>query len=223
MALPLLVVSCTTTPEYRLTISDNKILVLDPSSSLDKNWEHQVLRKRETTYTRADFRLGSTIKATGNISASILFRVFEGIDLSCNTLEWDWFIEELQQTSNLRKKGLDDVGASILVAFGDPGPFRDNPVPTLKYVWANANHSKNDIIIGPYQKKYVRTIILQSGLVDEYGLVRERRNLVSDYKKAFGASPTGKIFAIGIFTDNDDTREPVTAHYGAITLICDNE
>lgn len=223
LALPLLVVSCTTTPEYSLTISDNKILVLDPSNSLDENWEHRVLRKRETTYTRADSRLGSTIKATGNISASILFRVFEGIDLSCNTLEWDWFIEELQETSNLRKKGLDDVGASILVAFGDPGPFRDNPVPTLKYVWANANHSKNDIIIGPYQTKYVRTIILQSGPVAGYGLVRERRNLVSDYKKAFGASPTGKIFAIGIFTDNDDTREPVTAHYGAITLICDNE
>jgi hypothetical protein len=221
LALVLFVASCATTSENTLTRIDNKFLVLDPSNGLDGNWENQVLRKRKTTYTRFDSRLGNTIKATGNISASILYRVFEGIDLSCNTLEWNWFIEELQETSDLRKKGLDDVGASILVAFGDPGPFRDNPVPTLKYVWANAKHTKNDIITGPYQAKYLRTIIVQSGPAAEYGLVRERRNLVSDYEEAFSVSPTDKIYAIGLFTDNDDTREPITAHYGAITLICD--
>ncbi len=221
LALVLFVASCATTSENALTRVDNKFLVLDPSTGLDESWENQVLRKRKTTYTRFDSGLGNTIKATGNVSASILYRVFEGIDLSCNTLEWNWFIEELQETSDLRKKGLDDVGASILVAFGDPGPFRDNPVPTLKYVWANAKHAKNDIITGPYQAKYLRTIIVQSGPAAEYGLVRERRNLVSDYKEAFSVSPTDKIYAIGLFTDNDDTREPITAHYGAITLICD--
>jgi len=221
LALVLFVASSATTSENTRTRIDNKFLVLDPSNGLDGNWENQVLRKRKTTYTRLDSRLGNTIKATGNISASILYRVFEGIDLSCNTLEWSWFIEELQQTSDLRKKGLDDVGASILVAFGDPGPFRDNPVPTLKYVWANGKHAKNDIITGPYQAKYLRTIIVQSSPAAEYGLVRERRNLVSDYEEAFSVSPTDKIYAIGLFTDNDDTREPITAHYGAITLICD--
>ena len=217
----LFVTSCATTTAHILTRTNNKILILTPSNGLDESWEHQVLRKWETTYTRSESDLGNTIKTTGNASASILYRVFEGIDLSCNTLEWSWFIEELQQTSDLRKKGLDDVGASILVAFGDPGPFRDNPVPTLKYVWANARHSKNDIITGPYQAKFLRTIIVRSGPADKYGLVRERRNLVSDYEEAFSVSATGKIYAIGLFTDNDDTREPITAHYGAIALICD--
>jgi hypothetical protein len=221
LELVLLITSCTTTPENNLTKTDNKILVLDPSSNLGQYWEHQALRKGKTTYARTESHLGSTIKATGNISASILFRVFDGIDLSCNTLEWTWYIEKLQKTSDLRIKGLDDVGASILVAFGDPGVFRDKPVPTLKYVWANENHAKNDIIIGPYQTKYVRTIILQTGSVANYGLVKERRNLISDYKKAFNTPPTAKIYAIGIFTDNDDTKEPVIAHYGAITLICE--
>lgn len=217
----LFVISCATTTENTLTRTNNKILILTPSSGLDESWEHQVLRKRGTTYTRSESGLGNTIKATGNTSASILYRVFEGIDLSCNTLEWSWFIEELQQTSDLRKKGLDDVGASILVAFGDPGPFRDNPVPTLKYVWANAKHIKNEIITGPYQAKYLRTIIVQTGPAVEYNLVWEKRDLVSDFIEAFGKSPSDKIYAIGLFTDNDDTREPITAHYGAITLVCD--
>jgi hypothetical protein len=220
LALVLFIAACTTTPENILTRADSKILLLDPSKDLDESWEHQVLRKRGTTYTQFESRLGNTIKATGNVSASILYRVFEGIDLSCSTLEWNWFVEALQQTSDLRKKGLDDVGASILIAFGDPGPFRDNSVPTLKYVWANAKHSKNDIITGPYQAKYLRTIIVQTGPAAEYNLVRERRDLVSDYIEAFGKSPSDKIYAIGLFTDNDDTKEPITAHYGAITLIC---
>ena len=140
--------------------------------------------------------------------------------MSCDTLEWTWFVEELQKTSDLRRKGWDDVGASILVSFGDPGLLRDTPVPTLRYVWANENHVENDIIVGPYQTKYVRTIIVRSGIVNSYGLVRERRNLVDDFKEAFSTSPMGKIYAIGIFTDNDDTREPITAHYGPVALIC---
>lgn len=220
VVLVLFVVACTTAPKHTLNETDNKIVLLDPSSQLGKSWEHRTLRKGETTYSHTKSLLGNTIEATGNVSASILYRVFEGIDLSCNTLEWDWFVEELQKTSDLRIKGLDDVGASILISFGDPGILRDNPVPTLRYVWANNHHAKNDIIVGPYQKTYLRTIIVRSGSVSEYGLVRESRNIVDDFKDAFGKLPNDKIYAIGIFTDNDDTKEPITAHYGSVTLLC---
>ena len=196
-------------------------VLLDPSKGLDDNWEHLQFGRGKTTYAQTMTHLGATITATGNHSASILYKVFEGIDLTCNTLQWDWFVAELQESSNLRIKGIDDVGASIMVSFGDPGVFRDKPVPILKYVWANANHAENEIIVGPYQSRYIRTIIVRSGSPVEDGLVRERRNLISDFNKAFGRPPGDKIYAIGLFTDNDDTREPVTAHYGPVVLICD--
>lgn len=215
------VVAGTSTPENNL-IEAGDIVLLDPSKGLDENWEHQRLGRGETTYAQTVTHLGTTIIATGNHSASILYKVFEGIDLSCHTLQWDWYVAELQETSNLRIKGLDDVGASIMVSFGDPGVFRDKPVPILKYVWANENHSEGDIIIGPYQTRYIRTIIVRTGSVADDGLVRERRNLVTDFNNAFGRPPGAKIYAIGLFTDNDDTREPVVAHYGPVVLICDS-
>lgn len=222
MLVLLLTVACTTTPKPALIETDNKFILLDPSSDLDQNWEHRALRKGETTYRRVDTPLGSTIEATGNVSASILFRVFAGIDLSCDTLEWTWFVQDLQKTSDLRTKGRDDVGASVLISFGDPGLLRDTPVPTLRYVWANEHHAENDIIVGPYQKKHLRTIVVRSGPVTDYRLVREKRNLVNDFTEAFGVLPSDGIYAIGIFTDNDDTKEPITAHYGSVALICDN-
>ena len=215
------IVSCTSDPENIITSPVQERVLLDPSIDLDENWEHQGLGRGETTYTQTMTHLGATITATGNQSASILYKVFEGIELSCNLLQWDWWVAELQETSNLRIKGMDDVGASIMVSFGDPGVFRDKPVPVLKYVWANENHTENDIIVGPYQTRYVRTIIVRSGLLARDGLVRERRNLVTDFNDAFGRPPDGKIYAIGLFTDNDDTRETVTAYYGPVVLICD--
>ena len=220
LVLVVAVVGCTLTPEVILSGADQDRVLLDPSEGLDDSWEHQGLGRGETTYTQTMNHLGTTITATGNHSASILYKVFEGVDLSCNSLHWDWFVAELQETSNLRIKGMDDVGASIMVSFGDPGVFRDKPVPILKYVWANENHAENDIITGPYQTRYVRTIIVRSGPLAQDGLVRERRNLVTDFNNAFGWPPRGKIYAIGLFTDNDDTGEPVTAHYGPVVLIC---
>jgi hypothetical protein len=222
LVLIVLMVGCTPAPETEYSETGRELVLLDPENGLDENWEQLGFGRGQTTYEQSKASLGTTIRATGNHSASILYRVFEGIDLSCGRLQWDWFVAKLQTTSNLRQKGRDDVGASILVSFGDPGAFRDIPVPILKYVWANEKHSKNDIIIGPYQTRYVRTIIVRTGAATGNSLVRETRELVRDYQEAFGEPPDDKIHAIGLFTDNDDTREPITAHYGPVVLICND-
>ncbi len=51
----------------------------------------------------------------------------------------------------------------------------------------------------------------------------DRTNLSDDYKKAFGEVRKDGIYGIAIFTDNDDTKEPIVAHYGRIELLCDIE
>jgi hypothetical protein len=216
------VVGCTSVPENMRAEIGRNVVLLDPVAGLDENWQQMELGRGETSYAQVRSHLGTSIKATGNHSASILYKVFEGVDLSCTSLQWDWLVAELQETSNLRQKGMDDVGASILISFGDPGVFRDKRVPILKYVWANSNHKEDDIIIGPYQTRYLRTIVVRSGLVNGDKLVREKRDLVRDYQSAFGKPPGDKIYAIGLFTDNDDTKEPVTAYYGTVVVICDD-
>ena len=199
---------------------DNLIVLLNPELGISEHWEHRRLRRGDTTYARVESALGYTIQATGNRSASILLRLFEPIDPGCNTLRWSWYVQKPQQGSELRTKGKDDVAASVFVLFGDPGIFYDKPVPTLKYVWANDKHRKGEIIAGPYHKKYIRTIIVRTGSPVDQRLVKDRANLREDYIKAFGDVPQDGIYGIALFTDNDDTKEPIVAHYGRIDLLC---
>jgi hypothetical protein len=199
---------------------DNFIVLLNPELELSEDWEHRRLRRGDTTYDRVNSTLGYTIQATGNSSASILFRLFEPINLDCNRLRWSWLVSKPQPGADLHLKGSDDVAASIFILFGDPGIFLDKPVPAIKYVWANNKHRTSEIIVGPYQQKYVRTIVARTGSHPNQGLVVDQANLKEDYLNAFGEAPANGISGIAIFTDNDDTEEPIVAHYGRIELVC---
>ncbi len=44
---------------------------------------------------------------------------------------------------------------------------------------------------------------------------------VNDFLSAFGDSPTERIHAIVLFTDNDQTQQPVEAYYGWARVICE--
>lgn len=107
--------------------------------------------------------------------------------------------------------------------FGDAGIFLDKPVPTLRYVWSNEQHRKGDIIVGPYLRKHLRTIVVRTGSPVDRQLETDSVNLTDDYRKAFGKPLDSSIYAIAIFTDNDDTGEPVVAHYGKIELLCNDK
>ena len=62
--------------------------------------------------------------------------------------------------------------------------------------------------------------VVQGGIVSPLAWEEERRDLVADYQAAFGGLPKDRVRAVAIFTDNDQTQEPVVAHYGAARLFC---
>ena len=214
-------VSCVPINRAPVEQQGGRVLLLDPQSGLGEEWDHSRLRRADTRYEIIQSELGTTLRATGDNSASILFRLFEAPGITCDRLEWSWLVREPQADSNLRVKGEDDVAASIFVIFGDPGLFLDQAVPTLKYVWANQQHEVGEIIPGPYHKKYIRSLVLQSGGKDQSRLVKQQVNLKQDYQRAFGQAAPDRVFGVAIFTDNDDTRQPIEAHYGRIELTCD--
>lgn len=213
--------ACTITQKAIIRSGERDVILLNPEDGISTHWEHQGLKKRNTLYERVKTDLGTTIRATGNVSASILYRMFEPIDLNCDKLGWSWYVYEPQATSNLRIKGEDDVAASLFVFFGDPGMFRDKPVPTLRYAWANQKHHVDEIIKGPYHEEFLRTIIVRIGKPERQEMIDEDRNLIEDFMRAFGDVPGSGIHGIAIFTDNDDTGEAIEAHYGMVSLICD--
>lgn len=212
--------ACATPPVDRLPLDDGRLTIFDPAGDDLDLWEHYVLRKGPTRYTMADTPHGRLLKAEGRGSASILMQVLDApVPRPCRRMTWRWWVEQVQPGANITDKPGHDVGASILVAFGDPGILRDRRVPTLQYVWTNRRVERDRVITGPYRAGHLRTIVVRRGEVRD-GPVSESRDVFSDYRRAFGEPPEAGIHAVALFTDNDDTGEPVTAYYGPVTFHC---
>jgi len=159
------------------------------------------------------------IRAEGKNSASGLIRPFNIDTKDCPRFEWRWRVDQLQKSANLNDKKREDVAASIFLLFGDPGFMSSpEPVPTLRYVWTNEQHLKEDVIDNPYLPGVVRSIVIRTGESGRW--FTESRDIKKDYENAFGEPPTEWIHAIALFTDNDQTKEPVIAYYKWARVQC---
>lgn len=189
-------------------------------TAIHDDWQ-RVLLKKETDYRLAitDGQLG--IQAVGQNSASGLIRRVEIDPLACSSLSWAWRVDTLQPDANLATKDGDDVAASLFLLFGDPGFLHDpDPVPTLRYVWTSARHPEDTIVDNPFMPGIVRSLVVQSGPDRKGRWMEENRDLATDFEAVFGYPPEDDIHAIALFTDNDQTKQPVVAHYGWAKVDC---
>jgi hypothetical protein len=61
-------------------------------------------------------------------------------------------------------------------------------------------------------------IVVESGPARLNRWVQEKRNILEDYRKAFG-NPPPLISGVAVMTDSDNTGESATAHYGDIIFM----
>ena len=199
---------------------DRSVTLFDPAESIQQGWiEMPLVGMTEYRLHSLNDRL--SIRAVGKRSASGLVLPVEFDPNDCPVIAWSWRVQELQESASLSDRAREDVAASLFVMFGDPGSFSaPRKVPTIRYVWTNARQQNEDIIDSPYLPGTVRSIVVETGIVSSATWIDERRDLLSDYQAAFGGRPKDLVYAIAIFTDNDQTGEPVEAHYGAAKLYC---
>ena len=193
--------------------------ILNISTMIDDGWRHVSLsRKTEYQIVFMDDRLA--VRARGRDSASGLIRELEIDARQCPIFEWSWRVDEIQQDADINVKEKEDVAASIFLMFGDPvtiGGF--SPVPTLRYVWTNERSPVDSVVRNPYIDT-VHSVTVRSGdsLIGQWMI--ERRNVLTDFEKAFGHPPEEPIQAFALFTDNDQTNQPVEAYYEWIRSVC---
>jgi hypothetical protein len=89
------------------------------------------------------------------------------------------------------------------------------PYASLLYVWLNSR-PRESIYSSPHSDR-VRHVVVESGEARLEQWVTERRNVLEDYRRAFGEEP-GDIVAVGIMTDYGDNGAPRRALYGDITF-----
>jgi hypothetical protein len=143
-------------------------------------------------------------------------------------LEWSWKVDGVVDEGNARTKDGDDYPARIYVTFDydDLGlvdraklttlralGYDEIPTRALNYIWAN-RVERHTILENAYTD-WVMMVAVRSGDAQAGTWVTERRNVLQDYRAAFGGDPP-PVNGIAIMTDTDNTDGEATAYYGDI-------
>lgn len=193
------------------------LLVADPAAPLADAWTHQRFGTA-TEYKGIILDGAAAIRAIGRNSASGLYRDSRYGVAEHPWIEWTWRVDRLQRTADIRVKAREDYAAAIFLIFGRPSMV-NRDVPTLAYVWTSTRIPEGSVVDSPYHPGTTRSIVVRSGEERLGQWLQERRNVVSDFRQAFGREPPETVEVIALFTDNDQTREPVETYYGAVRVL----
>ena len=83
----------------------------------------------------------------------------------------------------------------------------------LNYIWGN-KVPQGEILPNPYTARAMM-VAVESGKDNVGSWIFEERNVLQDYRNAFGDAPP-PISGVAIMTDTDNTGDTVVAYYGDI-------
>lgn len=180
------------------------------------NWETESFSGATQYRLQSLSGRGTVLSASSKASASGLFHK---IDIDLNTtpyLHWSWKIDNLIPGADERSKDGDDYPARIYVVFS--GGLFFWKTRAINYVW-----SSNQPVGSEWPNAYTanaRMIAVRTG-ADELGEWRsEARDVRADYRRLFGAEP-GRVAAVALMTDTDNTALSARAWYGDIWFTTD--
>lgn len=198
-------------------------------------WEPWVIhpRKRKTHYRVSRDGSRRVLVATAAGAASGLMAKVELDPRARPILRWRWRADALVSDADNADASREDAPVRIVLAFdGDKSrlPMRDRmffervkllsgnemPHSTLMYIWEN-RRAVGTVIENPHSGR-IRKIVVDSGPAELRRWRMHRRDIVEDYRRAFGAEP-GRLIGIAILTDTDNTGGEVRASYGDIELV----
>ena len=153
------------------------------------------------------------------------------------TLAWRWRVESFVEGADLRTRSGDDGAAKVCVFFDFPADRLSVgertrltlarrttgeavPTETLCYVWDN-KEAKGSEFDNAFTKR-IRMVVLESGASPKPGSwIAERRDLLTDYKRAFGNEAGDflpDVTAVAISADADNTHGHGVAYFSDLDL-----
>jgi hypothetical protein len=129
-------------------------------------------------------------------------------------LEWEWKIVTLPKNGDVRVKERDDQAGAVCIVL-DPGIATFDS--SLCYLFEN--DGPKDTPITSTKKDNARHLILRTAKSgDPLGQwLRERRNVLQDYKRVFGHDPQKPAY-FGMMIDSNDTESSAEAFYRNLVL-----
>jgi len=197
--------------EEHVTPENCEIIIDDFSNGLGPGWTEKSFAGK-TLYSVSQDAGQPSLRATSNGTASALYYKIEYDPREYPYIVWKWKVDNIIEKGDATKKSGDDYAARLFVVF--PTSFFVSS-ETLNYIWAN-KLPKGSSIPCPYMENNI-LVSVQSGPAKIGKWLAESRNIAEDYKKYFGKQP-GKVGAIAIMTDTDNTKEKASARYGTIAI-----
>ena len=204
-----------------------------PQAADPHDWHDVLLPGKELTRYAWDNKDGRpAIAAVSERSASMWRRRVARDPATLGQVSFSWWVQDLVENASVADAAREDAPARVLFAFqGDVSrlPMRTRamfdlaealtgerpPFATLMYVW-DATAPVGTVIINPRSDR-IRKIVVDSGPAQLRRWREHRRDLVADYRLAFGEAP-GALSAIALMTDSDNTSSRAQSWYGPVDL-----
>jgi hypothetical protein len=201
---------------------------------LPPGWEPLEFKKipRHTIYTLVEDGTSVVVRAESRASASGLIRRQPIEPQRLPILEWSWKISNLLEKADVTTKRGDDYPARLYITFAydaaklgifEKAKFEAArllygeypPLAAINYIW-DGKASVGSVVPNAYTSR-VKMIVVESGPAKVGQWVSERRDLLADYRAAFGEDPPA-VSGVAIMTDTDNTGESAISFYGDIAF-----
>ncbi len=196
-------------------------------------WQHRTFPGKtpnQFAYLKLDGRTAMGVKSSS--AASMLRHVVSMEPAQLDALRFSWKVPALIADADMALRDKDDSPVRLVLAFdGDRSKLstrdrmlselayavtgEDMPYATLMYVWCNTREP-GSVILSPRTDR-IRKLVLESGPKRLNRWLDYERDIRADYRKVFGEEP-GRLIAVGIMTDTDNTKSTAQAWYGPVVL-----
>lgn len=199
-----------------------------------QDWKPLVFPKiaRHTRYGLEKAGENSVLRADADGSASAIVHKSRFSVRSYPKIRWRWKVEKVLEKGDATTKAGDDYPIRVYVIFQyDPekASFGERikygaakaiygeypPHSSLNYIWANRRHAEF-VLPNTYTDK-ARMLLLESGPAKAGTWVDEERDILADYRLAFGTEPPDTA-TVAVMADTDNTGERVTAWVDDLSL-----
>ena len=206
--------------------------VAQRAGQLPVGWQPWTIHRNKipTRYAMVEVDQRVVVHAQAESSASGLYVPLH--DRDAGMVRWSWKTSGIIRNADNSHGPREDSPLRLFVAFdGDKGslPLKDQlmyemarlttgremPYATLMYIWGG-KRAEGSVVANPHTDR-VRMIVVDSGTKHANEWRCHERDLRADYRKAFGTDP-GRVVAVGIMTDTDNTRSKAESWYGDIAL-----
>jgi hypothetical protein len=196
-------------------------------------WQHHTFPGKSANqfaYLQLDGRTAMGVRSKG--AASMLRKTVSIDPAQLASLRFSWKVPALIEGADMARPEKSDSPVRLVLAFeGDRSRLsprdhmlselaraitgEDMPYATLMYVWSS--HHAPGTVLKSSRTDRIRKLVLESGPNRLNRWLDYERDIRADFVQVFGEEP-GRLIAVGIMTDTDNTRASTQAWYGPVVL-----